>query len=281
LSFVHGQQLPIFTDVQMNHQFSNPSFLSLNYLKYERNIDAAVLYRQQWIQAPDAPRTMVANFNYHNPSNGLTLGGNILKDQAGGFGDMALNLRSSYLLKVSNVLRINFGMSAGIHQYRVDATNLKFQEQGDIAMQNQAKIWPDIGVGTTAYLGDHYYFGFSVPQVFGLRSEFGDFKVTRVQHFYAVGGGVLPVYDEGFFEFHAWSRYVLNTKFQYGLNVKRSYRNVLWVGFSGASSGEVSLELGLTPGGASISYAYNMYMNSYGYNFGPSHEVRFGFAFER
>jgi len=126
-----------------------------------------------------------------------------------------------------------------------------------------------------------FYAGLSVPQVFGFSTDYNDFSVQRIQHFYAIAGGIFPVYDNGFFELHGWSRYVINASFQYGLNLKRSFRNILWVGFSGANTGEVSMELGVIPGGLAISYAYNMYLNSYGYNFGPAHELRLSYSFER
>jgi len=130
-----AQQIPIFTDIQANHNFSNPSFLSLNYLKYDRNMEASAIYRNQWIQAPDAPSSVFASFDFHNPNNRLTLGGNLISDKAGGFGNMGIRLKSSYLIPASDRIQVNVGLSAAVHQYRINATQLNFQEAGDIAQQ--------------------------------------------------------------------------------------------------------------------------------------------------
>lgn len=294
LNILNAQQLPIFTNSDGTQVFINPSHLSDNYTKYNKNINFNALYRYQWVGVEDAPRTALGSVEYFNEDKKILLGGTLSHDQTGPTGFDGLYGRFAYQVQFTRELSMMMGLSAGIVQYRVKGADLNFIETGDVASLNQSSYLPDFGAGVTAYYRannrQNYYLGLSVPQTFGLnlqyRNDSNNFNIKRVRHFNAIAGAQFNIFGENWLTPSVWVKYVPNVPIHFDLNLQYEYKEKFWVGAGASYPGAMHLETGLivNPGTGynylRLGYAFNHYFGSYGPSFGSAHEFKISYAWD-
>jgi len=285
LSF--GQQLPIFTQYQEGDHFTNPALLSNNYFKYDQASTVSLVYRNQWAGLKDAPQTSLGRFEHWNEKLNLSYGGSVILDQTGPTSFMGVLGKIGYGVNINKNWLLSGALSAGMIQYRIKASELSFLEEGDVAQNNEVRIYPDMGVGAVLYYRKKYFIGASVPQVLGLNTSFtgqsNTFDIERVRHYYMTAGTILPIY-ENWLEISAYSRIVPNVPVLFGGNVRFDHDEMFWIGVGGSSAGAVSVEGGLILdvgenwSGLRIGYGLANYFSDYNVNFGLVHEFKTSFA---
>jgi len=283
----HAQQLPIFTQYQEAYSLLNPAAVSSNYLKYEMNMNTNAMYRYQWVGIEGAPQTTLISHEWLNEDLNFLAGGSFTYDQTGPTSFLGLSSRFAYLLRLNRNNFITAGITAGLVQYRVDGSQLEFQEQGEVEDAGVNTFRPDFSLGAVWYYmprrGNRYFAGISVPQTFGFnlafRTENNEFNIQRVQHYYAFGGAQFDVGEGSWLETDVWFKYVENIPFHFDVNVRYEYRQIFWVGAGGSMSGASHLETGIiwNIDGASflrIGYGYDHFFTDYGPAFGDAHELK-------
>ena len=128
---------------------------------------------------------------------------------------------------------IAMGLSIGVQQFRIDASELVFRQEGDfLGQQDQTKIAPDVGFGFYYYkrfekgwfADDIAYAGVSVPQVLGLNVAFtegdSDFNIRRQQHVNFIVGYYLFRDVDRFIAPSIWLRYVANAPVSLDINFR-------------------------------------------------------------
>ena len=153
---VFGQQLPLFNQHREHIGLINPAALSSDYLLYENPLTFAGSYRVQWSQFENAPRTQTIQGTHvwsDGDAFGLMTGGSIMNDQTGPTGFTGLYGRIAGVLSDDLYYGgISAGLTFGMVQYRVDGTEIRLREQGDLlADQDYSQWYPDVGLGIYYY----------------------------------------------------------------------------------------------------------------------------------
>ena len=282
-----GQQLPIFSQYQEGDHFTNPALLSNNFLQYDLNSTASLVYRNQWTGVKDAPRTSLGRFEQWNDDYNLFYGGTLIYDETGPTSFMGLYGKLGYGIELTGDWMLSVALSGGIVQYRIKAQDLNFLEEGDIAQNNEVRIYPDLGAAAVLYFDKKYFVGFSIPQVIGLNTSFQDsensFNIERIRHYYMTGGALFEVNDN-WVSVSAYGKYVPNIPMLAGVNLRYDYQQMFWVGAGGSTAGAVSVEGGLILDiGSSwsqlrVGYGLTNYFSDFNINYWFVHELKTSYA---
>ncbi len=304
VSIGYSQQLPMFTQYREYRSIINPAAITGGYLNHEHNFSAGVSYRSQWTEISSAPRTAVLHGEYmttdYEPFN-LIVGGSILHDQTGPTGFTGIYGRIGGLLSGDPYYGgISAGITIGAVQYRVNASELRVREENDIlAMTDQNKVFPDVGLGVFAYTlleggwfdEDHLYGGISIPQAIGLDLEFqgedGTFSTKRVQHFYGTVGLYKYLNDDSFLEPSVWVKYAPNAPVNVDVNLRYQLSFNFWVGAGYSTANAMHLETGVVLGdnvshqnNLRIGYGFDHSFTSFGPFAGSTHEINIAYSFQ-
>lgn len=297
-----AQQLSLFTQYRENNSIINPAAVESDYLAFGNNISLGASYRQQWVGFSGAPSTQTIRATYFNDQTrgvGFMFGGHLINDQTGPTGFTGIYGRIAGVLSDDPESGgFSVGLSAGMVQYRVRASDLVLRDQGDVFGQtDQSQLFPDVGVGIFYYTAtggrfstDYFYAGVSVPQVVGLdltfTNESGEYVNQRVRHFYGMLGYYKFFSNDGFLEPSLWVKYTPNTPVNVDLNLRYQLPAALWVGAGGSSAGAVHLEtgfvLGQNAGGDQlfkIGYGFDYNFSSFGPTAGSTHELNLTLSF--
>lgn len=300
-SLLHAQQLSLFTQYREQNSVINPAAVNSDYLVFEQNVSFGASYRAQWTGFSGSPRTQVirGEFLADNMSGvALQAGAHLINDQTGPTGFTGLYGRFSGILTDDPLYGgIAVGISGGVVQYRVDASELRLRDDGDIELtNNQTQLYPDVGIGVYAYRNldnnDYVYGGFSVPQIIGLdltfQDETGEFSTQRVRHMYAQAGFIKFFDNYTFLEPSIWVKYAPNAPINVDLNLRYQFDGVFWIGAGGSSGKTAHLEAGFLLGDNTgfdqnfkVGYGYDYSFSSFGPFAGGAHEINLSFSFAK
>jgi len=246
-----AQQTPLFSLYRDQWGVLNPAALSNNYLLNNRTMSVSGAWHVQWWNMPQSPRTQTLAWEMVRDEQNSVFGAHVLNDQTGEIGQTGVYGRYAYRLKmgrrVSQSLLI--GLNAGAVQYRANLSKIQFPDPSTAPTENPRSYKPDFGVGLFYHYADKYYAGVSVPQTFGIRSDYTDnsdqFSIRRRPHIFAVFGGYWSTpwlgNETSFIEPSVWFKYAPNSPMNIDLNVRAQISELIWVG-TGANTG-----LGIDP----------------------------------
>ncbi len=300
-----SQQLSLFTQYRENITILNPAAVGGQYLTNEENLTFGATHRAQWQGIDGAPTTSTLRGDYLFDGGGsvsLLTGAYLINDQTGPTGFTGLYGRVGGLISGDpSYGGISLGLNFGMVQYRVDASQIRLREEGDvIGVEDQTTLYPDVGVGVFAYTlldggifdDDYLYGGISVPQVFGLDLTFtgqdGEFFTQRVQHMYAMVGLYKFLRDESFVEPSLWVKYAPNAPVNLDFNLRYQMAANFWIGLGAATSQTMHLEAGFILGdnlglnnSLRIGYGYDYSFTDFGPYTGGAHELNLSFSLEK
>ena len=301
---VSSQQLSLFSQYRENQTIINPAAVGSNFLAYEQNLSFGVSHRTQWQGFEGAPKTSVLRGEYlyeNGAAVSLLSGGYVIRDQTGPTGFTGVYGRIGGLLSDDPYFNgISVGLSLGAVQYRVDGSEIRLRQGGDILDGRDVnQIYPDVGVGIFGYTllegglfdEDYIYGGISIPQVLGLdlafKNDKGEFVTQRVQHYYAMLGLYKFFKDEGFLEPSVWVKYAPNVPVNVDVNLRYQLAQNFWLGIGGSTSQTMHIEGGFLLGEnlgfdntLKIGYGYDYSFSSYGPYTGGAHEINVTYSFE-
>lgn len=301
-----AQQLPAFTIYRDHWNVINPASISNNYLVNEWYYSAGASYRQQWWDVEGSPNTQVLNFEAVLPEyDRIVTGGHIIRHQTGLIDQTGLYGQFAYRIEMGRRAEqaLVVGLNAGIVQYRARLSDIQFADQELAPLEKDLIYHPDFSLGAFYYHSDLFYAGISVPQVFGLNTTFRDtidneFNIQRIQHFYGVVGGYVPVSwfgtEASYIEPSAWIRYVPGSPISLDANVRYQISDFYWIGLgAGSGSGaafsarlhfETGMVLGeslnIYSGQFKIGIGFDVPMGIYRSAFGNSFEVNLIYSWE-
>lgn len=297
---VAGAQLvSLFTQYNEMQSFINPAAISGDFLQYQQNAVASLLYRRQWASIEDAPQTGLARFEYIMEGNSLSsFGGFLFKDKIGASNVQGFYGRYAYHLRPSTNADILFGLgiSAGLLQYRIKPQELEF-EVGDQLQGNSQTDWvPDFNLGASfTYFpqqGVKFYTGISVPQVARTRAKFDaegnrKFALSRPGHLSLTAGAVIPVGQQGFLEPSIWVKGASGQPVNIDFNIRQKFVNNFWMGIGYGTARTLHVEAGailtkwlnLQNGLLRIGGGYDYNIGGYGSQLGNTYEIVINYAF--
>lgn len=294
-----AQQTPLFNIYRDHWSILNPAAISNNYLVNEFNYTASTGFRRQWLRLKDSPNVQLVNVEIVPPeTDNIVTGGHILRYQTGLIDQVGLYGRFAYRIDLGRRVEqaVVAGLNAGVVQYRARLSDLELPQEEISGLVNDKIIYPDFSLGVYYYYSDLFYAGVSIPQTFGLNTVFRDsadnsFSVQRVQHFYGVAGGYIPVTwfntEASFIEPSAWLRWTPHAPVSVDLNVRYQIKDFYWIGL-GAGTGwgrdfaarlhvETGMVLGetigLTNGQFKLGIGYSTSIAAYRTTFGDGIEI--------
>ncbi len=301
VSSLEAQQLNLFTQYRDQAEMLNPAAVSTNYLAYEQNVSFSAAYRKQWVDLERGPVSQALSGSYLYDGSGVSLlvGGHLINDVTGPTAFTGLYGRIGGVISGDPYFGgFSVAISGGAVQYRLNGTELRLREAGDILEdKSYRQIYPDVGIGLYAYQRISsgredlvLYGGISVPQIIGLdltfQSNQGDFSVKRVQHYYATFGLYKFFRNDGFIEPSIWVKYAPNAPVNVDLNLKLQVSPNFYVGLGGSTAHAMHLETGFVLGGLGydntfrVGYGFDYSFTSFGPYTGATHEINLTYSFE-
>lgn len=290
----HAQQLPIFTQHAEYGGLINAAFISHNNYHggYEKSV--GVIYRDQWSQLSDRPRTLGIRYDAGNISRkgvALIYGGSLISDRIGVFSTVEIKGRIAAFFKTKygkgELGGFSIGINAGLGQYTTDLSSQAYIDFDPILFSGRPTVYyPDIGLGA-AYInrfdnGDYLQIGLSVPQIFSLDNTFRNdrktFDIERVPHYYLTASYYKMLTNDTHIELSGWVKRVQNVPYNYDIILRYKFSESMWLGAGANTAGLIHTEIGiilplLDDRQLRLAYAFNPTFHEHSIVFGNSHEL--------
>jgi len=284
-----AQQDPQFTQFMHSKLIYNPGYAGTS-----EAICANVLYRQQWVNFPGAPRTGLLSFDMPIGDLPLAVGVNVMSDQIGFAKTLFGRVAVAYNRRIgAGVLGI--GIDGGVLQQQFNGTWItpdgagvqdgaipSWQATGQTANAGLNKLTYDVGFGAFYSIANKMYVGLSSSHLAAqdIKSE-GDVKYALARHYYLVGGYTFDLTPE-----HALQPNVKvksdAASTQLDVNLTYIYNKMLWVGVSYRMQDAIAPMIGyrfLKDKSLKVGYSYDLTLSKIkGYSSG-THEVMLGYCF--
>ncbi len=192
-----GQNQLHMTQYMLHQPFVNPAGIS----SYD-NINAALLYKKQWVGFDGAPTFQGFNVNMPIGAGSSTVGLMAFNDALGVTRKSRVGGTYAYRFGVSEQSMLSFGLTADLTMIQANYGELRLQDETDPVYNNNTPnvMLPGFSFGTY-YFADGYYAGFSIPDLVqnDIRWEDGytghtEFKPWK-SHYYFHGGTEFEVGD--------------------------------------------------------------------------------------
>ena len=276
-----AQQTPLFSMYRDQWAVLNPAALSNNYLLNKRTINLSGAWHVQWWNLPSSPRNQTLAWEMVSDPKNSVFGAHVINDQTGKIGQTGVYGRYAYRIKMGRRISqsLLIGLNVGAVQYRAKLNEIDFPDPGTAPTEAPRIIRPDMGVGVFYHYADRYYAGISVPQTFGLNTDFQDvdntFSIRRAPHFYAVLGGYWSTpwlgNETSFLEPSVWIKYTAKSPLNIDLNLRAQISELVWAGTG------VNMGFGLRPS-AALHFEAGLFLGEQVQL--KNSQVKAGFAFD-
>lgn len=119
-----AQQDPQYSLYQFNQMIINPAYAGA------RDALAVIaLRRDQWVSIPGAPKTTC--LSAHSPilNKNIGIGFTIIRDEIGPRSTTGFYGNFAYILKLSQKMKLSFGLNGGYNRYQFDFNKISFQKE--------------------------------------------------------------------------------------------------------------------------------------------------------
>lgn len=162
-TIVLAQQDPMYSQYVFNGLIINPAYAGTRDV-----LCASVLYRDQWVNIPGAPKTGILSIDAPVKNKNVGVGLTVEFDKIGVTSHTAFNGIYSYRLRFAQSSLV-FGLQAGLGFSNSNFSSVQYTDgtRNDIAFQNNFHdVLPNFGFGLY-YFSNRFYAGFSIPQIAG------------------------------------------------------------------------------------------------------------------
>lgn len=290
-----AQQDPQFTQFMHSNLIYNPGYAGTS-----EAICSNVLYRQQWVNFPGAPRTGLLSFDMPIGQLPLAVGLNVMNDQIGFSKTLFARLALAWNYRpFGGPGVLGLGIDVGILQQQFNGTwitpdgpgqrdaSIPDYQSGSITAPNAGlnKITYDIGFGAFYSIANKMYVGISSTHLAAQDIKSADsVKYQLARHYYIVGG-----YTFDLSPVHAISPNIKvksdGASTQLDVNLTYTFNRTFWVGVSYRMQDAIAPMLGYkfqngTLKGLKAGYSYDLTMSKIkGYSSG-THEIMLGYCFK-
>ena len=282
-----AQQDAQFSQYMFNKALINPAATGSD------GINASLLYRNQWLNQPGAPKSFGLVVDAPVANNKVGLGLILANTTQGPLSFTRINTNYSYKINVGDGGGVYLGLQAGIVQYGIDRSALKTTTDVSLdptfAGNNLRRMIPDFGFGIM-YKSEKFYIGLNVPHLLQSKIKFINEVIdttgmkmaqrttfTQIfRHYYATAGVNVDVNEDIQVQPSIMTRYVLNAPFAADINCNVTYKKMAWAGVGyristlGAIVGMVGLNITNT---LRVGYAFDMTTGGVASYTGTSHEI--------
>lgn len=224
-----AQQLPQLTQYMHNDYIFNQAVAGSR-----QAFELRSGHRYQWVGVQDAPRTFTLS-GHTALGRKMGVGGYLFTDHVGPTRRTGFQLSYAYHLRLTEDLKLGFGLGFGMLQFLIDGSKITFHDQGDPTMDNQLRgeLKPD---ATFSMLLHHprFWFGAAAPQLLNNEVVFlheNTGTLSRMErHYYAMGGYRLPLGEDFRLEPSFMLKYVAPVPMKLDMNLTARYKEVVWIG---------------------------------------------------
>lgn len=276
----NGQQLPQFTQYMFNQYAYNPAYAGV-----QDNWEAITNNRYQWIGITDAPRTFTLSANGPLKKENLALGGYVYTDVVGPTRRIGFQTSFAYKIKVTETIRLSFGLSLGFNEWILDADKITAYHDDDFYFSNGLlkSFDPDGKFGLYLY-HDDWYVGASIEQIFHDKLSFLATQVGSESyledHYYFHAGYNLAVSEDWEIQPSALLKLGPPAPAKLDLNLRATYKKMIWAAFGFRTRDALTTMVGFKYRDMlSIGYAYDITTTDLKNYSTGTHEVMLGITF--
>jgi len=254
-----GQQDPMYTQYIFNLQTINPA-----YVGYWQTMGVTLLSRNQWVGLSGHPTTTTFSFQTPLKSENVGLGMSIVLDKVGIEKRLALSFDYSYMILLSDITFLRFGVKGGFTNYSNNLSDYYQYPDGQVDNLFQGniqnKFMPNFGFGLFLS-SDKYYVSLSLPKILenSYQSNVSNYSTkSEVRQLYLAGGMMFTISDHIKFKPTFMTKTVVGTPFQYDLSANFLLAEKFWIGGmyrSGDSFGAIAQWI--ISNNLRIGYAYD------------------------
>lgn len=190
---IYAQQEPQYSQYMYNMSTVNPAYAT----NQSGLVSTGLLYRRQWTGVEGAPQT--ANVFGNIPmSEKVELSINYVNDRIGDaipVNNNYVNIDFAYITKISDRMRLSYGLKAGINNFRIDPSNSDVASDPAFA-DNTSTTQLNIGAGLFMFT-HNFYAGISSPNLLPNEVDLNGIGVSETKtHLYGIAGYVFDFVDE-------------------------------------------------------------------------------------
>lgn len=279
---VLGQQTALQTQYMFNVLVYNPAYAGIH-----ETTELSFSNRTQWVGLKGAPRTF--NFSAHSSfgDNKFSAGINVLYDKIAVTKTTTINPSFVYRVKLSEKIRLAFGIQMGFMNYVAQLSALTTTSQGDMVFTEDLNRWM-YNFGTGVYLyNEDWYIAMSAPKL--LNNLFDPdvqyspdivnyAKVTR--NYYFSGGYVFHLGENYSLKPNVLFQYSEGTYLQSNINANFYWRRNIGVGASYRVNESVSFLFEIfIKENLQIGYSYDYTVSKISSLAPGSHEIFISYRF--
>ncbi|MCB9245113.1 MAG: PorP/SprF family type IX secretion system membrane protein [Flavobacteriales bacterium] len=288
-----AQQVPMYSHYYYNRFLYNPA------LAGNQDYGQLILVnRNQWNSIPGAPKTTAFTVDGPLKQKNIGMGLAIYRDQAGEFNITGAQAAYRYGLKLDADQTINFGLSLGVLDNRIDFFELNAPNPLDpvIANSYQNATGFDANIGVN-YTWKTLNIGLTVPQIVAgdlayeslvnkATLDRNDYSYGLVRHIITHASYDWDINGDGvwWLEPIAMARFTPGAPVQFDINARVSYMKKYWLGAMYRSAYAATVSAGLKVANQIVAgYAYDFALHNNdidlkSYTRG-AHEVMVGYQF--
>lgn len=271
-----AQQQGVYSNFLMSDYYYNPAIAG------SKNVHTAnINYRNQWMGFEDAPVNMAANFNGSYKNKGKAgYGASIISEKSGLTNATGIYLNYAQHFKLTETVKLGFGIQPGYIQYRVRLYDAKIADQGDELLTGSVYSANaiDVNAGFHLYSKKFFVMG-SVQHLLGKQIQFTSYNSNLTFHYNAIAGYNFLFKKKNFeLQPSVMIKYTSPVPVQWTGMLKGTFNQKYWVGLIYRSDDAVGVSLGMTlKERLNIGYGYDYSVSDIRkYNSG-SHELMLSF----
>ena len=278
-----GQQDPMYTNYVFNGLIINPAYAGTHDV-----LTSTLLYRNQWVNIPGAPKTGIFSLDAPWTNERVGLGLTVLYDKIGVSNRTKVCGAYSYKIELGPG-RLSFGLQVGVGFNTAKLTTVKYTEgtSTDASFsENFNEVYPDFGLGLYYYT-DRFYAGASIPEISG-KAFVNSFSkkqdatsFNQINHYFLTAGYLFDITPDLKFKPSTLLKIVKGAPLELDINATTWFYDMFALGVSYRSLSSLNFfgQLKLT-NQLSFGYAYEYAVTSMGDYSSGSHEVMLQYLFD-
>ncbi|KKT72080.1 MAG: hypothetical protein A2281_11190 [Bacteroidetes bacterium RIFOXYA12_FULL_38_20] len=234
---VNAQQMQMYSQYMFNDFVVNPAVCGTH-----EYFQARLNNRYQWIGIVDQPRTYILSIYGPHKTKDMGFGGFVYNDVTGPTSRTGVQGAYAKNIRIKNDMRLSFGLSAGLLQFKIDGSKITWHDEGDLVGEAMYVDYiPDANFGMYLYTKS-YWAGFSANQLLfskvKLYNNVSDESLTNgginriMHHFYLMGGYKYKINEEFTLEPSLLVKKMAPTPYEFEITVKGIYQDMVWLGAS-------------------------------------------------
>ncbi len=280
ITSISAQQIVPYSQYMDNKYALNPAVAGS--LPYN---PIAMSYKALWTGIDDAPTFQMIN-SHMSISNRLGIGGKIFNITYGLYSKMGMEATYAYHIPIgASGDKLSIGLSGLLYQYHLDKTKLNLEDPDDeaILFGSEKLIVPDANFGVY-YYGKNYYGGLAIQQLFGRKVNLMNkehIELKQVRHYFLHGGYIYDINANFSIEPSILLRGIEAGIYQVDVNVKGTYKQLVWLGVSYRTQDAVAIMMGFRKDRILFGYAYDIALSEIRKYSVGTHELLFMFKFNK